>query len=200
MTKHEFITQLRDQLSGLPKEDIEKSIDYYSEIIDDRMEDGSSEDLAVEAIGLPSEITKQILMDTSLPKLVKAKAKPQRGLKIWEIILLILGSPLWLSLLFAGVLVIFAIYLALWSVVVSLYAVDFSLAAGILAGIYGFAVLAFQHHFVQSIFVLGIGLICAGLTVLFFFLCNLIAKQVLVGSKKIVLFIKSCVIGKEKVQ
>ncbi len=35
MTKREFISQLRGHLSGLPKEDIEKSIEYYSEIIND---------------------------------------------------------------------------------------------------------------------------------------------------------------------
>lgn len=198
MTKHEFISQLRSHLSGLPKEDIEQSIEYYSEIIDDRIEDGTSEDAAVKAMGSPAEIAKQILMDTSLPKLVKAKARPQRTLKIWEITLLILGSPLWLSLLFAGVIVILALYLVLWSVIVSLYAVDLSLAASGLAGLLGFAALLSRHYIVQSIFILGIGLVCAGLAAPFFFVCNLIAKKILVRSKKILLFIKSCVIGKEK--
>lgn len=200
MTKHEFIAQLRNQLSGLPQEDIDKSIEYYSEIIDDRIEDGSTEDMATEAIGSPSEIAKQILMDTPIQKLVKAKAKPQRALKVWEIILLILGSPLWLSLLFAGVMVIFAVYIALWSVIVSLYAVDLSLAAGGLGGLLGFVVLVSNHYFVQGIFTLGIGLIFAGFAVLFFFACNLVSKVILIWSKKILLFIKSCIIGKEKVK
>ncbi len=200
MTKREFISQLRGHLSGLPKEDIEKSIEYYSEIIDDRMEDGSPEDSAVEAIGSPSEIATQILMDTPLPKLVKAKAKPQRALKVWEIVLLVLGSPLWLSLLFAGVMVIFALYIALWSCIVSLYAVDLSLAASGLAGLLGFGALLSNHFYAQSVFILGIGLVCAGLAVPFFFVCNLISKKILVWSKKILLFIKSRMIGKEKAQ
>ena len=37
MTKSEFLSALENRLSGLPKDDVQKSIDYYSEIIDDRM-------------------------------------------------------------------------------------------------------------------------------------------------------------------
>ena len=40
MLKNEFITVLRENLSSLPEEDLERVLDYYSEIIDDCMEDG----------------------------------------------------------------------------------------------------------------------------------------------------------------
>ena len=39
MNKQEFLKALSDRLQGIPKEDREKSLEYYSEMIDDRTED-----------------------------------------------------------------------------------------------------------------------------------------------------------------
>ena len=50
MNKEEFLSELRTKLSGLPQEDIEERISFYSEMIDDRMEDGISEEEAVEGM------------------------------------------------------------------------------------------------------------------------------------------------------
>lgn len=197
MRKHEFIAELRDRLYGLPENDIEQSVAYYSELIEDRMEEGISEEEAVASIGSPAQIATQILMDTPLPKLVKAKTKPRHALRVWEIVLLILGAPLWLPLLLAAVLVIFAVYLALWAVIVSFYAVDLALAVTGLAGIFSFVVLLSNHFVASGMFTLGIGLVSVGLTILFFFACNVVAKWILICSKKILLWIKSCLLKKE---
>lgn len=200
MNKLEFLSALRNNLYGLPNEDIEKSLDYYSEIIDDRIEDGLTEEEAVEALGPVNEIASQILMDTPLPKLVKTKVKPSRPLKIWEIVLLILGSPVWVSLLLAVAAVIFAIYISLWAVIVSLYSAVLSFAICGLTGIIGFIPLLCVGNFAQGSFLLGAGLICAGLAVLSFFGCNKITKGVIVLSKKLFLGIKSCFIKKGEAQ
>ena len=200
MTKHEFIGQLREHLSGLPSEDIENSIAYYSEMIDDRMEDGLSEAEAIAAVGPASQIAQQILMETPLPKLVKAKVKPRRSLKVWEILLLVLGSPLWLPLLAAAAATVFALYLSLWAVILSLYAVDLSLAACGAAGVLGSLYFLFGHWVTQSLFLLGAGLLSAGVGILFFFVCNAAAKYTVIGSKKVLRAVKSSVIRKEKAQ
>ena len=42
MYKYEFLTALREQLVGLPKEDIEERISFYEEMINDRMDEGKS--------------------------------------------------------------------------------------------------------------------------------------------------------------
>lgn len=118
MHKQDFLTALSDALYGLPQSDIEQSIEYYSEIIDDQMEDGISEEEAVASLGAPDAVAKQILMDTTLPKLVKAKVKPSRTLRAWEITLLILGSPIWASLLIAAVSVLLSLYITIWAVIV----------------------------------------------------------------------------------
>ena len=42
MNKQEFLDALQGGLSGLPKEDLQRILDFYSEIIDDCVEDGLS--------------------------------------------------------------------------------------------------------------------------------------------------------------
>ena len=123
MNKNEFLTALRGRLNGLPEEDIIKSMDYYGEMLDDRIEDGMSEEEAVEALGSIEDIMSEILSAVSLPKLVKEKVKPKRALKAWEIVLLILGAPLWIPLVAAVLITVLSIYLSIWSIIISLYAV-----------------------------------------------------------------------------
>ena len=51
MTKQEFLDTLRAGLSGLTEADASERITFYSEMIDDRMEEGLSEQDAVAQIG-----------------------------------------------------------------------------------------------------------------------------------------------------
>lgn len=200
MTKTEFLSALREKLYGLPNDDIEKSVDYYREIIDDRTEDGLTENESVEALGSVDEIASQILMDTPLPKLVKTKVRPNRALKTWEIVLLIAGSPIWFPLLLSTILVAFSLYLVIWAMIISLYSAVFSLAVGGICGIFSFIIFICTGNFIQGTFLLGVGFICSGLAILSFLGCNQIVKGVIVLSKKILLGIKSCFIRKGETQ
>ena len=51
MTKIEFILSLSRALQGLPQSDVTERLEFYNEMIDDRIEDGLSEEEAVAAIG-----------------------------------------------------------------------------------------------------------------------------------------------------
>lgn len=51
MRKEEFLTALRANLTGLSPEGVEKLVEFCSEMIDDRMEDGLTEEEAVAAAG-----------------------------------------------------------------------------------------------------------------------------------------------------
>lgn len=196
MNKRQFLAALQEQLNGLPQGDIEKSLDYYKEMLEDRIEEGMAEEDAVNAMGPLEEIVSQILMETSLPKLVKAKAKSQRALRIWEIILLILGSPVWAPLLLAVILIVLSLYLVLWSIIVSLYAIDFSFAAAGIGGILGAFFMIFTGFPTQALFFFGSGLVCAGLAVLLFWGFYQITRQILRLSKKIMIWVKSWFIRK----
>ena len=196
MTKQEFLATLWDRLARLPGEEIGRSLDYYSEMIDDRMEDGLSEEEAVRAIGPMDEVVAQILMETSLPKLVKAKVKRKRSIKAWEIVLLILGSPIWLPLCLVALVILLTFYLVIWILALVFYVADLAFAVAGVAGIIGAFGVAFHGRLAQGAFALGSGLACVGLAILLFFACNLIAKGVLILSKKPLLGIKSCFIRK----
>lgn len=201
MNKQEFFGALRRGLLGLPEEDIENSVEFYSEMIDDRIDEGMSEEEAVADIGSVNEVIQQILSEASLTKLVKRKVKKNRSIKVWEIVLLIAGSPMWVSLLLAAIVIVIAIYIVIWSVVLSFFALDLSLALSGLACIAGSAVYAFlpSVDIFGAFMIFGCGLFCLGLSVLLFFGTNQISKGMLLLSKKILLMIKSLFIRKEEV-
>ena len=129
MTKQEFENKLKKRLRGLPIRDVEDQMSFYSEMIDDRMEDGLSEEEAVADIGTVEKIATQIIKGIALTRTQNAEPEKNNSLKLWEILFIILGSPLWISLLIAAFAVIISIYAVLWSLIVSLWAVFVSLAA-----------------------------------------------------------------------
>ena len=184
MNKQQFLAAIRDRLGALPPEDLESSLDYYREMIEDRMEEGMTEEEAVAAMGSADDIAAQVLAETPrpepVPELVPAreieeeKPRVRRG---WPIVLAVVGSPVWLPLLIAAVVILASVYIVIWSVLISLYAVDLSLAAGALAGIAGFGAMLFIRAPLQAVLHLGAGLLCAGLAVLLFFACNWLARM-----------------------
>ena len=196
MTKQAFAAALRNELSGLPREDIDRSIDFYCEMIDDRMEEGLTEEEAVSAIGSVSEVTAQIMSEIPLSKIVKEKIKPKRALQAWQIVLIVLGAPLWLSLLAAAIVVVLAAYVVVWSVAISLWAVETAIAACALAGIVSIPVFAIQGSVWTGVAMLGAGLVCAGIAILLFWGCKEITKGIILLTKKTLLGIKWCFVGK----
>ncbi len=198
MTKQEFLKNLRNGLKGLPQNEIDERVDFYREMIDDWMEEGMSEQEAVDVLGSTDEVISQIILETPLAKLVKERIKPKRSLTVWEIILLILGSPIWLSVLISLFAVILSVYITLWSVIISLYATNLSLAvcgiAALLLAIYYFVL----GNTTGVLCAIGAVFVCIGFTILMFFACKLITKWMILLTKKMFVWIKSLFIRKEK--
>lgn len=192
MNKQQFLTEISSRLKGIPEHDIKKSLDYYSEMIADRMEDGLAEADAVSAVGSVEEIVSQILSESTPLILPKTRRTPI----IWEIILLILGSPVWLPLLLAAAIVILAVYIVIWSAILTLYAIDLSLAAGGILGAASAFMLIFSGYTVQAVLFFGTGLILAGISILLFFGFNQITKYTVILSKEIFVLLKKCIKGK----
>ena len=197
MTKQEFLDSLRKGLSGLPQNDIEERLTFYSEMLDDRIEEGFSEDEAVSAIGSAEEIVRQTVADIPLAKIAKERIRPKRQLKVWEIILLVLGAPIWLSLGIAAAAVIFALYVSLWAVIISLWAVFGTLAACAVGSVPACVIFAVHGSGVSGLAILSAGIVCAGLSIFMFFGSREAAKGILKLTKKITIWIKNCFIRKE---
>ena len=198
MYKQEFLRQLENALSGLPKEDIEGHLAFYSEMIDDRIEDGFSEAEAVAGIGTPEEISEQIIAETPLPRIIRERVRPKRRLGALEIILLILGSPIWLSLAIALFAVIFSVYIVIWALIIALWAVFVSfIISGIAAAI--ISVIYFTRGDTpDGIAALGCALVLFGLSILLFFACKGATKGAAVLTKKIARGIKNLFVRKER--
>ncbi len=196
MNKSEFLAALREKLNGVPEEDINKSLDFYEEMIDDRVEDGMSEEEAVQALGSMEEIINQILSEVSLPKLVKEKVRPKQTLKAWEVVLLVLGAPVWIPIVLSLCIVVLSAYLTVWVMIISLYALDLSVAfSGLALVATAFAALV-QGQFAVFGMMFGCGLMAVGLSILLFFGFNLVTKGILWLSKKILIGIKGLFIKK----
>ena len=197
MSKSEFIEQLRSALNGLSEEDLKKSVDYYEEMIDDRIEDGIPEEDAVAGIGSVESVKEQIMADIPLAKLVVEKVRPKRSLKAWEIVLLVLGAPVWIPLIIAAIAVVFALFVVIWAVVVSVYAVALSLAVAALGCLAGAVFYLVLGNPAGALFAFGAGTVCAGLAILLFLASVQISKAAAKLTGRMLLGIKNSFVGKE---
>ena len=189
MNKQQFLKELEKSLSGLPQKDIDERIEFYSESIDDRVEEGKTEEEAIKDIGSVDEVVNQIITETPLTKIVKNKCTPKSKPSGFAILLLILGFPLWLPLLLVlGVLLVVG-YMLLWILVIVSYTVE---AAVLTYGVVGaYATLTTLGTDAFNLRYLAVALMGIGFAFIFFFVCikatkiNLkITKNILLGIKK----------------
>lgn len=198
MNKHEFLYSLREKLSGFSEADINDYIEYYSEMIDDRMEEGLSEEKAVAEMGSPEEIASRIISESSFPKLLKSKFKPKHKLKTWEIVLIALGAPIWFSLLVAAFAVLISLVASAFAVIVSLYAATVAVGASVLGGIAGCIANIILGNPHLGFALLGCGICCAGISILMFIGTNRLTKLLFSLCKKLTMQIKSRLARKEE--
>lgn len=161
MNKTEFVDALRRSLGKLPSYEVEQSIAFYSEMIDDRVEDGMSEQDAVAALGPVGAIAAQIIAET--PAIPKAIAKANTGSRTLNIVLLAVFSPIWVPLALALATAAFMVYLSIWLVIVALWTTVISLLLCGPLGIAGFAWCAVTGYPLTATWVLGCGLAACGL-------------------------------------
>ena len=196
MLKQDFFNALAQKLSILPYNELEERIGFYREMIDDRIEEGLSEEEAVAQMGSVDEVTAQILADIPLLKLTKNKLQANRRMRAWEIVLLAVGSPIWLALLISAFAVALLLYAVLWSLVASVWAVFGALGGCALGGIASGVIFIVTDNLLVGLACIGAALVCAGLGILLFFGCIAATKGSALLTKKIVLDIKKCFIRK----
>lgn len=162
MTKNEFLKELEKKLKDLSAADMKKSVEFYSEMLDDLMEDGISEEEAIESLGNIDDIAQQIKSNQSFDVPQNTARKPA-----WfNIVIFLCAFPIWFALV--------AVYIALWAVLVSLYIADLAL---VFAGILGIAAFPFLLGSPASaFFTLGEAAAAIGLSVLLFFGLNILGK------------------------
>lgn len=209
MSKQDFLNSLKVKLSDLPKDDVNERLNFYSEMIDDMIEEGLYEEEAVKSIGSVDDIASQIISDTSNVKNdVKrdvnndAKTdnkKTKRRLKGWEIALLILGSPLWIPLLIAAVSIIISLYAVLWSVIVALWSVFATLVGSFVGGVVSGMIFICIGKALSGAAIIALAIACAGISIFAFFGCLYATKGAVYLRKKTFIGIKNIFCDKEGV-
>ena len=159
MTKIEYLKKLKLALRQVKNEERKKSLAYFSEVIDDRMEDGIPEETAVSELESIEAAAERIIAEA----MTQDQIKPKRS--VWEIVLIVLGFPLWFPLLLTVALVVLIMYIVVWLLVGSLFITSTSLVIG---GVAAILVMFFAGGLAPAFACLGVGLVCAGLGVALF--------------------------------
>lgn len=162
MNKQDYLDQLRAALGCLPEKEVEESVAFYAEMIDDRVADGMSEEEATAQLDDPKVAARAIIgnlpaeprgtvpaedwetmpLQGHMPVQARgARLKPKSMNRALYWTLVILGSPLWLALLLAAAAVALAAAAVVAALVLSVVAVGASLlltlwalAVGLMAG------------------------------------------------------------------
>ncbi len=199
MTKNEFLNRLRARLSDLPKSEVEERLGFYSEMIDDRIEEGLTEEAAVMEIGNVETVARQIISEIPIVKILKDKMKPKRRLRAWEIVLLAVGSPVWLSLFIAAFAVLLSLYIVLWAVgVVTAWALFATFVGCAFGGVLAGAIFAVLGYGLTGVALIGASVFLMGVSIFAFYGCDAATKGTVALTKKIALGIKHCFVGKER--
>ena len=194
MRKQEFLDKLRKKLKGLPAQDIEDRLNFYSEMIDDRTDEGYTEEEAVSQIGSVNEISEQILAEIPSEKIAKEKNKRKKKLGFGVIALLAIGSPIWISLMIAAFAIVFCLFASLWAVILSLWAVFGAFIGCSFGGMFTGILFICIGNGVAGLALIGTSLVCIGLTIFWFFGCKTATKVMAFLTKKTAIGIKKCFI------
>lgn len=199
MNKEQFLNELKKGLSGIPREDLDERVNFYSEMIDDRIEEGMSEEEAVSAIGDVNQIVSQIMAETPITTIVKERVnKKKGGISVTTLIIIVLTFPLWLP--FAAVIfgLGIALFAVVWSLVVAFYAVTIGLIVAGAASIVWVLGMLLCGNFAGAGLGIGAGLFCLGLGVLMVYGCVGFTKGAILLTVKGLVGIKKALVGKER--
>ncbi len=196
MKKDEFIARLRKNLSGLPKDEREDRVSFYSEMIDDKLADGYPEEEVIEDLGTPEEVAKEVIGDTPLRTIIKERVKPKRSLRGWEVVLLVLGFPLWFPLVLTVFILFLSGFIVVWSLMIALLAVDLALVVGGIGSIVIGIMTIQSKGMTSAAFIAGAGMAVTGLGIIFILSTKGILKGLGKLTKKMLVGTKNMVVGK----
>ncbi len=167
MKKQEFLNELAAALHNLPREERYRTLSYYDELIDDRMEDGQNEEEAVSGLGDPESVAREILGEEE----EETPVSTGTGRRVWVIVLLVLGFPLWGSLLLTGLCLLLTLYILLFVPVIVLVGLALGFLAAALLGMVGTPFLVLDVGILSGglpagLFQLGMAVALLGLSVL----------------------------------
>lgn len=180
MNKRSFIEQLNKSLRNINSDERRNIIEYYSEIIDDKIENGMSEKEAVKELGSIDLIIGQCKSEYIMKNMDykrenksdnKKEKRPSNGRNIF-ILISLCTSIIWFPIAFAFIITLFVLSIAMFVVSLAVVVAIFALAISVIPD------LLFLKDIVSNIdlllaigiYLIGVGtisLICYGIIKLF---------------------------------
>ncbi|MDO4778845.1 MAG: DUF1700 domain-containing protein [Tissierellia bacterium] len=194
MGKKEFLNSIIKKMSDFPKTEVDKAIEYYSEIIDDKKESGMTEQAAIESLGPIDEIIEELYLNSPMKTLIKKRLFPDKSLSIWKNILIIFGSIISLPIIFTVALTIYLIFAVL---ILMIYIINFSFIVTSIGVLISSIRMAFLSYYTQAIILFGMLLILIGVTILLLIFTFKISKKVSKFNSKYFRWLKSVFFIKE---
>lgn len=165
MRKYQFLQELREGLSSLQESEKLAACSFYSELIDDRIDEGMTEEEAVADLGDIAQLAEQVLTEgtpeaeTEDTVSQETAAEPDKTTRkggpitaLW-IVLIVLGFPVWFSLAITAIALVFSLIVTFWSLILALAAVALAVPLA------GLALLFSPQYGLAGV---GIGLCCIG--------------------------------------
>jgi len=177
MNKKEFLEALSIGLKDYSEKDRQQYIDYYSEMIDDRIEEGLSECDAVSAVGDVNKITKEKLGEEISEKLAQGEKKKNDKRDYGKLALIIAGSPLWAPLAIAALTIIFSLYASAWAIIASFWSAFAAFAVSVPAGLILSMALFFNDLSLAAAISISAALVSFSLAIFSFFGCLWLTKK-----------------------
>ena len=179
MNKREFLLALHEELGDLTNDEKSAAIKYYSDYIDDAGEENFDKILA--ELGGPSAVAATILEDSG----VSPKSNPVSQIKgffdslndmpKWLLILIIvLLSPLWLTLFASAFSVVVGVFSVLLALFMSAFAITLSSLALLGSGLYTLIVSP-----TAGLFLIGIGVAVLGLSLILIMTCVFFLRTII---------------------
>ena len=183
MTKDEYLSILQNNLRNMPAEEVQNIIRYYREYFEDAGEENTEK--VMEELGTPESLAQKASYENedtdffqnkyaqSDSQYQYAKGNMRGGMqkeksgvgKVLLIVLVVIGSPVWLAFAIAALAVLFGVMVAVVSV---LFAFVVTCVALIASGIFAMGVgfVGMFTHVPTGLLTMGMGLVCIGIGIL----------------------------------
>ena len=133
MTKDEYLSELRAGLAAFSKDEVDRAVSFYEEMVDDRVEAGVSEEEAVGSLEPPAEAAARIISEMSAVPRAAARLRSPETPRSWSvafIVAVVIGSPVWIPLALGVIMAVIGCFIGLFGLLVAVWAIAASMLLG----------------------------------------------------------------------
>ena len=169
MTKDEYLSELRAGLAAFSKDEVDRAVSFYEEMVDDRVEAGVSEEEAVGSLEPPAEAAARIISEMPAVPRAAARLRSPETPRSWSvafIVAAVIGSPVWIPLTLGVIMAVIGCFIGLFGLLVAVWAIAASMLLGAPIGLLYLVAGVKAGSVAGALMGLGCGVAAAGVGVL----------------------------------